>query len=165
MSRSTLTALSEELRVSIVNYISLPADLKNLRLTCCEIEPLATARFYLETTVDLWKWSPRNPMYYKGYKAHPCIRYVSFKANLSNCDGLVSKMFQSRVELKDEVFTKMNLSRLVMQDVHFYYADRTITHYVDFGRLSSLDLFTCPGVAKLLGKNSTNEPLVPSYIS
>lgn len=61
-------------------------------------------------------------------------------------------MLQSRSDSEAGTHTKMELSMLVLQGIHLHYADRTFTHCVEFSHLNFLDLFGCPGVAKLLGE-------------
>lgn len=81
MDRKHLLSLPEELKTAIFNYISLPGDLYNLRLTCKEIEPFAVARSYHEVTVNLSNWTYADLLYRNGYCAHRYIRYLVFKVD------------------------------------------------------------------------------------
>lgn len=54
-----LVTLPKELRKTIIYYVSVPEDLKNLTLTCKCLEPTASGRLFLKNTVDLPAWNPR----------------------------------------------------------------------------------------------------------
>ena len=82
IDRKHLLTLPKELKIAIVDHIWFPRDLENLRLTCKDIEPLASARLFRHIGLDLSKWSCNDSFFRSGHRAHRCIRYIVFEAGV-----------------------------------------------------------------------------------